>query len=205
MTKPIIEVHLRHELHALVRKEIADNGPACDLNHLDVSDVMDISDTFKGTGFVGDVSRWSIGTARDLRGLFANTPFSGDLSKWDLNPRCHNDGMLPPTFLGTLPLLPTEPPNERTAAYIAMFDGVDKYDHYLAQKPFGKLHAAFIVDTTEKPSWLNQEQLEQMHNIRDLGLGLGLQHEALCTLMEGEYYNPGKGIAPESVSIDFGQ
>lgn len=205
MPKPIIEVHFRDTLRDLVLQEIALHGPACDLNHLDVSEMQDISDTFKGTPFVGDVSQWNIVGIRDLRGLFANTPFSGDLSQWAINPRVHNDGMLPATFMGTLPLLLAEPPEERTAVYITMFDGADKYERYLAKNPFGRLHTAFILDMLDEPSWLTPEQLKHMHNIRDLGLGLGLQREALCTLMEGEFYNPGKGMCMESFNVDFDQ
>lgn len=205
MFKPVIEVHHRHDLRRLVLEEIAANGPECDLNHLDISEMVDISNTFEGTNFNGDVSRWNPDSAMDMRSLFTNCPFSGDLSLWDINPRIHIDGMLGPTFSGILPMLSREPANERTAAYIKMFDGAEKYDRYLAQQPFGKLHAAFIIDMIEKPSWLTDDQFERMHNIIDLGHGLGLQHEALCSLIEGQHRNPDTHGIPESMAIDFGQ
>lgn len=205
MPKAIIEVHHRHVLRDLIEKEIAENGPACDLNHLDVSEMVDISNTFEGTGFAGDVSSWQVGQVIDLRRVFADCPYSGDLSQWDTNPRGHTDGMLAPSFKGTLPLLEDEPAQERTAAYITMFDGLDNYERYLAEKPFGPLHAAFIVDVEKTPSWLNPEQLERIQHAQELGLALGLPYDELCALVTSEYRNPKKETAPESISMDFGQ
>ena len=190
---------------AAIERAMQTHDPECDLNHLDISEMQDISNTFEGTAFVGDVSTWQVGSMRDMRHLFADCPFSGDLSKWDVNPRIHLDGMLSPTFRGILPLLANEPQEERTAVYITMFGGVDNYDQYLAAQPFGKLHAAYLIDTERSPPWLTLDELNRINEVRSLGLGLGLTYDALCTLIHGTYQHAPSGVVPESLSIEFDQ
>ena len=203
MPKPVIEVHLRHVLKDTVCKEIAANGADCDLNHLDVGEMQDISNTFEGTTFTGDVSSWQVGAMRDMRRLFAKCPFSGDLSQWDVNPRSLIEGMLSADFRGTLPALANEPEHERVAAYIDMFGSVDNYDQYLAAKPFGDLHVAYLADTPYNPPWLNHDALLRVNDARALAVGLGLDRKALCTLIDTVYHNFTQGIAPEHLSFEF--
>lgn len=205
MTKPTIDIHFRHWLRQIVIQEIAENGPTCDLNHLNVGEMQDISGTFKGTNFNGNVSRWNIGMACDIRDVFADCPFSGDLSQWDVNVLSEINGFLSPTFKGVLPALRTEPAEKRTAAYIAMFDGVGKYDKYLSDQPFGALHAAFLVDTEIAPTWLSSDELMQACNVRNIGLGLGLKHDELCALVQDQHRARKFGVAIESLGIDFSQ
>lgn len=67
-----------------MQEEIARLGHHADLNHLDVSSVINMGRTFQGLTFHGDISQWDVASAEDMGAMFAQCPFSGDLSKWDV-------------------------------------------------------------------------------------------------------------------------
>lgn len=203
MPKATIKVYERYQLRNVVLHEIATNGTTCDLNHLDVRKVLDMSGTFEGTNFVGDVSAWNVSNAWDLRGMFENCPFQGDLSKWALGFRMQMKGMLASTFRGVLPVLPGKSSSQRTAIYTAMFDGADKYNDYLTQKPFGRLHAAFLVASHNPPNWLTLDEAIRLKSACDVGLGFGLQDEALYAFIEEQYRSLGQAEELEIPSMDF--
>lgn len=72
------------KLRALVARAIEDNGPNCDLNHLDVSRVTAFNDLFKDSPFNGDISRWDVSRAHSMASMFQNSLFNGDISGWDV-------------------------------------------------------------------------------------------------------------------------
>lgn len=105
-----IKVHSRTKLVQAIREAIDQHGLQCNLNHIDVSNVTDMSHLFEGikfngdisewdtsnvkemqfmfcrSDFNGDVSKWKVSNVTDMRGMFAESPFNGDVSAWSINP-----------------------------------------------------------------------------------------------------------------------
>ena len=90
----------KDELVDLIIKEIETNGPNCSLNHIDVSDITDMRDLFKGgkhwligdhpvlSKFNGDISKWDVSNVTDMSYMFDRCEYSGkngDISNWDVS------------------------------------------------------------------------------------------------------------------------
>ena len=78
----------KRELKDLILQEINKNGQKCNLNHIDVSKIDDMSYLFSSTydfpQFNGDISGWDVSKVEDMRGMFYKSKFNGDLSSWDV-------------------------------------------------------------------------------------------------------------------------
>ena len=72
------------ELKKIVEKTIENNGPNCDLNFIDVSNITDMSYLFWKTKFDGDISKWNVSNVENMEAMFAYSPFNKDISKWHL-------------------------------------------------------------------------------------------------------------------------
>ncbi len=72
-------------LAGIIGKAMQDFGPACSLNHVDVSQVTDLNSTFEGVPFVGDISQWNTSNVTLMRNVFKNSPFNGDISRWNVS------------------------------------------------------------------------------------------------------------------------
>lgn len=81
--RPTIFVANHTQLFDLVHATIKEDGPHCDLNHIDVSSMTELRGLFAGSDFDGDVSRWDVSNVTDFGNLFAQCPFAGDISKWN--------------------------------------------------------------------------------------------------------------------------
>ena len=205
MAKPTIEVHFLTQLKEIIAQEIAENGVACDLNHLDLSEMQDFSGVFKGSLFQGDISRWSLNSVLDMRGMFAESTFAGDLSSWSVNPLIYLNGMFSPEFKGTLPALLDVPIKERTFTYSKMFNGDEAFSKYLESQSFSKIHVAFLANTSVSPTWLAQEELVRFRHAHRLGLALGCTPDELYTLLQEQLLALKTGAMLESLEIDFSQ
>ena len=76
-----------------MKKTIENNGPECDLNFIDVSNVIDMSYLFWKTKFNGDISKWDVSNVTDMTGMFYDSEFNGDISKWNVSNVKEMEGM----------------------------------------------------------------------------------------------------------------
>ena len=83
--KEKIVAQSKNHLKELIANEIALNGNNCDLNHIDVSFVEDMSDVFRGSSFNGNISKWNVSKVKSMYCLFYDSQFNGEISKWDVS------------------------------------------------------------------------------------------------------------------------
>ncbi len=84
MKKKIIAEDKQH-LRKIIEKEIEKNGYQCDLNHIDVSKVDDMSFLFCNSKFNGDISEWDVSKVIDMDSMFQSSEFDGNISKWNVS------------------------------------------------------------------------------------------------------------------------
>jgi hypothetical protein len=82
MTNETITAQDKKHLLKLIKKEMRLNGPNCDLNHIDVSSVEDMSCIFSYSEFNGDISKWAVEKVESMNFMFYNSKFNGDLTNW---------------------------------------------------------------------------------------------------------------------------
>ena len=72
MEKTIIATN--ETIKEIVKSEIERLGNNADLNHIDVSQVTDMSYLFNGSCFNGDISNWDVSNVTDMEGMFDGSP-----------------------------------------------------------------------------------------------------------------------------------
>jgi surface protein len=83
--KPTIIAKDKVHLHNLIAEEIYQSGNNCDLNYIDVSNIIDMENLFATFGtekFNGNISEWNVSNVVSMYEMFQNSPFNGDISKW---------------------------------------------------------------------------------------------------------------------------
>ena len=74
----------REELKKIIENRIRTEGPKCDLNDIDVSDISDMHELFKGSEFNGDISQWNVSNVTNMSHMFDECSFNGNIIKWDV-------------------------------------------------------------------------------------------------------------------------
>ncbi len=87
-----IRVTTKEQLQYLIKIHVWNYGHACDLNHIDVSGITDMSELFytdamanSSIRFMGDISRWDVSHVRNMDRMFGGSPFNGDISNWNVS------------------------------------------------------------------------------------------------------------------------
>lgn len=78
-----IIVKIKEELIELITKEIKKQGVHADLNHLDISNLTDLSNVFYKSIFNGNISQWDTSNVEDMSYMFYGSQFNQDISQWD--------------------------------------------------------------------------------------------------------------------------
>ena len=86
-TKQGYRIVARNKLHLamIIQAVIERKGPECDLNHIDVSRVTDMSEMFSESQFNGDISQWDVSNVTDMSRMFYRSAFDGDISQWNVS------------------------------------------------------------------------------------------------------------------------
>ena len=72
-------------IREIVKSEINRLGDQADLNHVDVSNVTDMTFMFEESKFNGDISKWDVSKVENMAGMFTGSEFNGDISGWDVS------------------------------------------------------------------------------------------------------------------------
>lgn len=82
MKKTIIANDRKH-LAEIIDEQIQLHGINCNLNHIDISNVKDMTHLFFRSKFNGDISEWDVSHIIDMSYMFKESIFNGDISKWN--------------------------------------------------------------------------------------------------------------------------
>lgn len=80
-------------LQELIESAIKKNGPNCDLNYIDVSNVCRMEALFKNSPFNGNIRQWNVSNVVNMKDMFCNSQFNGDISKWNVSKVTNMSGM----------------------------------------------------------------------------------------------------------------
>ena len=75
----------KKHLKQLIKEAIEKWGNCCDLNHIDLCEIKDLSFLFNASDFNGNISEWDVSHVENMEGMFSVSSFNGDLSKWNVS------------------------------------------------------------------------------------------------------------------------
>lgn len=85
MNKEKIIAKDKDHLKFLILNENYLSGMECDLNHIDISNVKEISLLFQNSQFNGNISDWNVSNVESMLSMFFNSEFNEDISRWDVS------------------------------------------------------------------------------------------------------------------------
>ena len=80
----IIKANDRAHLNQLIQECIALGGARCDLNHIDVTGVTNMTGMFYNSNFNGNISSWNVSNVVNMDAMFSGSSFNGDISQWNV-------------------------------------------------------------------------------------------------------------------------
>ena len=75
----------KDELKDIIDQRIESEGNKCDLNDIDTSNIIDMSDLFEYSDFNGDISKWNVSNVKTMYGMFYKSEFNGNIYKWNVS------------------------------------------------------------------------------------------------------------------------
>ncbi len=88
-----IKAYDKIDLIKIMNREMEYNGFKCDLNHIDVSQVEDMSHLFQFSNFKGNISQWDVSSVISMKNMFYRSDFNGDISNWNTQAVVDMSGM----------------------------------------------------------------------------------------------------------------
>lgn len=83
----------KYELRKIIKDRIVKESYNCDLNDIDVSQIMDMSYLFFDSFFNCDISKWDVSNVNNMSMMFAYSKFNRDISDWNIRKDCYVENM----------------------------------------------------------------------------------------------------------------